>query len=140
MRKGNETYRKRQQRLRQYRLRHRQRRRAFESKILSHRCAETSSDNKSDAPNLFDMSIMVQVCRRSWSQWLEQVSVARMHQVAVLTKAPSIENIELMQSLETLGVQIETVSDLRLAYCTPQILSTVFFSWDSHLCRTRFPP
>ena len=86
--------------------------RLFKSSLLTPSRVEASAEEtiKPKSPNMFDLTVMVRLCRMNWSQWLKQVATARMHQVAVLSRSPSIKNIDLMQDLETLGVQLETVS------------------------------
>ena len=61
---------------------------------------------------IFDLKTMIQICKTTWSIWLSQISVARIQQVAILSEKPSIENIDLLQDLEKLGVKVGRVSEL----------------------------
>ena len=66
-------------------------------------------DEPNESSGIFNLETMVKLCNKNWSLWLSQVSVARIQQVTTLADKPSIENIELLQDLEMLGVKIGQV-------------------------------
>ena len=90
---------------------HRRNRRHRNSTILSQEQKQDipTSTETADEPEVFDLEIMIKLCKANWSRWLSQVSVARIQQVTVLADQPSIENIELLQDLEKLGVKLGQV-------------------------------
>lgn len=69
----------------------------------------TTPEPSTIVPSLFNLNSMVIACRNNWSNWLAQVTAARMEQVTKLSQTPSIKQIELLLDLEKLGNQLEQV-------------------------------
>ena len=89
----------------------RQVRRKIHCKVLNQSASETLEVTPSvvKTATMFDLNVMVQLCQSNWTLWMAQVASARLQQVSMLATEPSLENIDLLQSLEKLGIQIEMV-------------------------------
>ena len=80
--------------------------------ILDSEDAKVASmcEQPEEEKDLFDLSIMILVCRKFWPYWLKGCITARMIQLKNLSNHPTHANIDLFMSLEMLTQQLEIVS------------------------------
>ena len=71
--------------------------------------ASVEPEPLSASPSIMNLENMITVCRDNWSNWFAQVTAARIDQVATLSRAPSVEQVEILLDLEKLGKQMEQV-------------------------------